>query len=190
MTERSERIAWFKATILPYEAALRNHLRRAGSLRNDVDDIVAEAMARAYAAHDWTRITRGKSYLFMIARNLIRDTARRNKIIEFETVADMEVLNVQDGEGSPEAMATARDELRLLQAAIDDLPPRCREVFLLRRIDGLSTSEVGGRLGLSVSTIENHMTKALAVLTEALAKADMVRLDIPGTPSWMEKRNL
>jgi len=174
VAERDERIAWFKAVVLPHEAPLRRHLRRTGAPPAEIDDLVAEALTRAYAAADWRRIDRGRSYLFAIARNLILDAARRSKVVAFDAIADIEALNLPDGQPSPEAAVSARDELRVLQAAVDRLPPRAREVFLLRRIDNLSLLEVADRLGLSVSTVEKHLTRAMTELTSAMAESEPV----------------
>lgn len=174
MNDRDARLAWFKAVILPHEAALRRQLRREGAEPGDIDDLVAEALARAYQVEDWARIDLGRSYLFSIARNLVLDAARRNKVVAFDTFADLEVLNLADERASVESVAIARDELRRLQKAVDRLPPRPRQVFLLRRLDGLRMEAVADRLSLSVSTVEKHFARAMALLTDAMAEHDPV----------------
>jgi len=55
----------------------------------------------------------------------------------------------------------ARYRLRILAAAVDDLPPRCREVFLMSRLDGLGNGEIAGRLGISRNMVEKHIIKAM-----------------------------
>lgn len=174
MTDRFERLAWFKATILPHEASLRRHLRGGGAHASEIDDLVAEALARAYQVADWSRIDRGRSYLFSIARNLLMDAARRNKVVAFETFADLEVLNLVDYRASVEAAVIAWEELRHLQGAVDRLPARAREVLLLRRVEGLTSNEVAERLSLSVSTVEKHFSRAMALLTKSMAEHDPV----------------
>ena len=67
------RLSWFKAVILPYEADVRSRLKRLCPAGFDVDDLVAESLAKAYGAKDIERITAGRSYLFAIARNLLLD---------------------------------------------------------------------------------------------------------------------
>lgn len=189
MSDRDARIAWFKAMILPHEAVLRRHLRRVGThgLEMEIDDIVAEALARAYQAEDYARIDYGRSYLFGIARNLILDAARRRKIVAFDTLADLDVLNLVDERASVEATVTAREELRRLQKAVDRLPSRPREVFLLRRIEGLRVEQVAVRLSISVSTVEKHFTRAMALLTDAMAEHDPVTGE-RRLPTWRSAR--
>jgi DNA-directed RNA polymerase specialized sigma24 family protein len=67
-----------------------------------------------------------KPFLFQIARNLMIDRLREQNVVSLETMADFDWLNVSDDKPSSEAYVAARQELRLLQAALDELPPRCR----------------------------------------------------------------
>jgi len=163
------KLDWFKATILPNEAALRARLRRLMPASQDVDDMVAEVLARAYATESWQNVTAGRAYLFTIARNLVIDNARRDKIVSFETIADLDLLNA---EGSVEAQLVARDALRHLHAIIETLPGQCRRVFLLRRIHEKSMAEIAEEMGLSVSTVEKHLAKAIALVMRAWAERE------------------
>ena len=63
----------------------------------------------------------------------------------------------------------SRDIRSILDNAISKLPPRCREVFLLSYVENLSDKEISVRLGLSVSTVENHIHSALVRLRSALS---------------------
>jgi RNA polymerase sigma factor (sigma-70 family) len=173
MNERSEKTAWFKAVILPHEPELRRRLWR---MRGpDVDDVVAETLARAYAIGNWRRIDRGRAFVFQILRNLLVDAARRNNIVSIDFMADLETLHLGDGRPSPEAVTSARDELRQLQKAIDTLPPQARRVFLLRRVQELSPQEIAADMKLSVSTVEKHLAKAMLAVTLALGHIEPVR---------------
>ncbi|MBL8267233.1 RNA polymerase sigma factor [Steroidobacter sp.] len=170
MHDRDARNAWFKSTILAHEPALRRQLRRMSLPAVEIDDVVAETLARAYVATDWERIDQGRSYLFTIARNLLTDAARRKAVVSFDLMADLEVLNVVDGAGSAEDAVSVRDELRRLQTIIDSLPPQCRRVFVMRRVQERSTQEIAAELAVSTSTVEKHLTKAIALVTRALAE--------------------
>lgn len=160
-----DRHRWFKAVILPEEPALLARLRRMLPDADDAEDVAAETMARAYAAADFTRITAGRAYLFQIARNLLIDAARRDKVVSFDLVADLELLQVDDGQ---EAYLHARDELRRLQAIIETLPIQCRRAFVLRRVYGHSVGEIAEEMELSVSTVEKHLTKAVMRVMRAI----------------------
>jgi RNA polymerase sigma factor (sigma-70 family) len=62
---------------------------------------------------------------------------------------------------SPERIALARERLALLAAAMDELPPRCREVFVLRQVEQLDQAEIARRLCISRNMVEKHLRKAL-----------------------------
>lgn len=172
-----ERYAWFKTVVLPHEPALLARLHRIVRNHDDVEDLAAETMARAYACADFARIVHGRAFLFQIARNLIIDIARRDKIVSIDVVADLDLLQVDNG---VEAGLHARDELRRLQVIVDTLPPQCRRVFLLRRVHDRSMTEIAEDLGLSVSTVEKHLTKAITRIMQAIRDredADVERYD-------------
>jgi len=62
----------------------------------------------------------------------------------------------------------AKQEMELLEAAIADLPPGCRAVLLLRKVELLSHQQIAERLGIAVSTIEKQHARALRLLRTAL----------------------
>lgn len=161
------RLEWYKQAILPHEGALRARLRRILPDGHDVDDVVAEAMARAYATGDLTRVTSGRAYLFQIARNLVIDVARRSKIVSFEVIADLDMIGVDD---RAEAQLEARDELRHLQAILDTLPPQCRRAFMLRRVHDRPVAEIAETMGLSVSTVDKHLARAALKIMQAVGE--------------------
>jgi RNA polymerase sigma factor (sigma-70 family) len=182
--DRSARHAWFKCVILPHEAALRRQVRRLTATSGvDVDDVVSEALIRAYMAEDFERIDRGRAFLFTVARNLMTDLARHRAVVPFDFMASLDSFELSDPAPTPESAALARDELRRLQTLIDTLPKQCRRVFFLRRIDELSLSDIAVRLGLSVSTVEKHLSKAMALLTRGMAESEPVLQSRPG-PAW------
>jgi RNA polymerase sigma-70 factor (ECF subfamily) len=77
-------------------------------------------------------------------------------------------LNVLVDEISPERRLHARQELKQLGNAFRLLPPRCREVVWLRKVDGISQNEVAQRLGISVRTVEFQVQKGMRILAHAL----------------------
>ena len=175
-------MAWFRAQILPHEAALR---RRLAYLRvPDVEDIVSEVLTRAYSSDNWRRMDQGRALVFQIARNLLVDAARRHAIVSIDFMADLEALHLDDGQPGPEAAVAARDELRRLQRVLDALPAQPRRVFLMRRVQDLSPQEIAAELRLSVSTVEKHLAKAMVAVTRALGAAETVRRSGADEDRW------
>jgi RNA polymerase sigma factor (sigma-70 family) len=62
---------------------------------------------------------------------------------------------------TPEAECLAKDDIRVVEAALRELPPKCRDVLLLSRIEGLSHDEIANRLGVSRSLVEKYAVRAL-----------------------------
>jgi RNA polymerase sigma-70 factor (ECF subfamily) len=161
---------WFKQEILPLEPLLTSFLQRNWRDQSEIEDLRQEAFVRIYDAARRERPTLPKAFLFQIARNLMIDTLRRRSIVSLDTMTDFEWLNVSDREPSTEAIVSARQELQLLQIAIDDLPPRCREVVVKRKVQGLPQKEVAQQMGIAVVTVENQVAIAMRLLAEALGR--------------------
>lgn len=70
---------------------------------------------------------------------------------------------------SEEAIDTSIRDARIWKA-IDGLPEKCREIFLMSKRDGFSNQEIADELGISIKTVKNQMTKALSRLREALSQ--------------------
>jgi RNA polymerase sigma factor (sigma-70 family) len=149
---------WFVRNVLPHEADLRRWLMRfAPDL--DGDDVIQEAYAKL--AREYRNIRNPRAYLFTVARNVVMETLRQRRIIRIVAIADLDSLPVFDEGQTSEQALIGRQELDLLQAALAQLPSRCREVLTLRKVEGLSQREVAARLGLSESTVEKHVASGL-----------------------------
>lgn len=143
----------------------------------ELEETVAEVLARAYATENWEPVTAGRAYLFTIARNLVIDNARRNKIVSFETMADLELLQSDSG---LEGQLEARDALRRVERIVESLPIQCRRAFILRRVHEKSMGEIAEEMGLSVSTVEKHLAKAITMVMRAWAEREQTDMDSVG----------
>jgi RNA polymerase sigma-70 factor (ECF subfamily) len=159
---------WFMNEILPLEGALIRFLRANWRNGGDVEDFRQEVYARVYAAASRQLPDYPKALLFTTARNLLIDQVRRSKIVSIETVMDLDTLNVSRDEASMQQVITAREEIRMLEAELEKLPRRTREIFLLRKVDGLSQRETAKRLRVSEPTVERHLRKGILHLANAL----------------------
>jgi RNA polymerase sigma factor (sigma-70 family) len=158
---------WFSREILVYEDALVRYLARSWRHRDDVLDLRQEVYMRVYEAAAEERPRAPKSFLFATARNLMADRMRRSRVVSIEARADLESLNVLVDEISPEHHASAHEDLRMLAWAFDQLPPRCRDVIWLRRVENLSQREVAARLGICEAVVEKHTAKAMRRFADA-----------------------
>lgn len=162
---------WFKREILAHEAALMRYLTRMWRYRDEIVDLRQEIYVRVYEAACASRPRQPKSFLFATARHLMTDYVRRRRIVAIDTVGDLEALNVPVEERSPETRLSAHQELKRLAQALDSLPPKCREVVWLRRVDDLPQKEVAARLGVTQKTVEKHVMKGMKLLARALGQS-------------------
>jgi len=159
---------WFMQEVLPLEPILTRFLQRNWRNETEIGDLRQEAYARVYEAAQRERPQLVKPFLFQVARHLMIDRLRRQSVVNLESLVDFDWLNVSDDKPSIEAYVAARQELRLLQAALDKLPPRCRQVVLMRKVDGLSQREVAENMGITIETVENQVAKGMRLLAQAM----------------------
>jgi RNA polymerase sigma factor (sigma-70 family) len=160
--------AWFVREVLPLESALVQFLHHSWRNRNDIADLRQEVYVRVYEVACKQIPHPAKPFVFAIARNLLIDRIRREHIIPIGAASDWETLNVTSDEPGPDRNVIARDELGRLQAALDRLPPRCREAVILGRIETLSRREIARRMGVSEATVTEHLTKGMRALANIL----------------------
>ena len=142
---------------------LIRHFTSATSDRETAREVVQEAFAKFTALSFARRLIVGRpdAYLYRICVNLLRDRKRAQPPNErFE--------DPEAGWHSPFAELEHRDTLRRLEAAMLRLKPKTREIFLAKRLDGMSYAEIAERTGLSVKGVEKHMSKAIAMLDRAM----------------------
>lgn len=158
--------AWFVREVLPLEVALMRLLRRSVRNQNDVDDLCQDIYVRIYEAARHEIPRPAKPFVFAIARNLLVDRVRREHVVPIEAVADLDALGVAIDTPPPDRAVIAREELRRLQTALDRLPRRCRQAVLMKKIDGLSRSEIAQRMGITEKTVKRHLADGMCVLAD------------------------
>ncbi|WP_449472623.1 RNA polymerase sigma factor [Sphingobium chungangianum] len=109
-----------------------------------------------------------RAYLRRAADNMLRDDARRDE--RRSATLHLAEDEVALRSGDQWAALEARDRLRRLEEALLRLKPRTREIFLAHRLDGYSYAEIAARTGLSIKTVEMHMTRAIAYLDQSRVK--------------------
>jgi RNA polymerase sigma-70 factor (ECF subfamily) len=137
-----------------------------------IEDVVQDVFVALWEDHRSCEITHAKTYLYNSARNrmlnYLRDTGNRMRILEDWAKAEDELRNATD--------CIDRNRFhRLLTAAVETLPDKCRAIFILHRDVRLSYREIALKQDISVKTVENQMTIAFRKIREyILAHTDLL----------------
>lgn len=174
-----QRALWLADHVLPHEPALRAWLGARPVARLEVDDIVQETYAALAAMDDVAHVRSPRAYMFTVAQSVILQHVRRARIVSIETVSEIDRLHAPCEERSPDRHAAAHQELRRIGELIAALPAKCRQAFVLRKVNGLSQREVARRMGISENTVEKHVGKGLRLLMDALGRGSGQRRTEP-----------
>ncbi len=158
--------AWFCGHVLPLEPALTSFIRSNWRIAEDVVEFRQDIYERLLAGVRQELPTNTKAFVFTVARNHLINQAVRARIVSFELVADLESEAPVTDLFATERHLDARDQLRRARDGLASLPPRCREVVRLRKIEGLTTKETAERLGVGIDTIERQLTMGMRALVD------------------------
>ena len=129
------------------------------------NDLVQETFIKVWNKRDDIKKETVKSLLYTIANNLLMNHFNHEKVVrEHQKSSNMESSHVT----SPQFQMEEAEFEEQLNRVIENLPPDCREVFLMNRIDKLKYAEIAERLDLSVKAIEKRMSKTLSIIREQL----------------------
>jgi RNA polymerase sigma-70 factor (ECF subfamily) len=170
-----EQARWFAREILPHEAALRAYLRSQFATLSDPEDVIQDTFIRVLRAHERGPIESPRGLLFATARNAALDLLRRRAVVQTFPITEADALHVFDNAPDVPEAVSRRQEADLLAQAIAELPPRCREILVLRKFENLSHREIAQRLGIAEHTVEAQLTKALHRCADFFARQGLPR---------------
>lgn len=133
---------------------------------DSAEDVVQESFAALWEKlQEGVAISNRKAYLYMMVRNRCLDQLRR-KGIPTESLKPYDTYGIIEDDDAQERSQT---EARLW-TAIDSLPEKCRQIFLMSKRDGLKYMEIADELGISENTVRNQISKALKILKDGVVK--------------------
>lgn len=159
----------------PFEQTYRAHRSTVlaflhGKLRSeeDAEDLAHETFVRAQRSGEMGRLRHPAAFLLKIARNLLFNRVRREKIVAFSALEELGAAEIADPRGTPEQVVAARLELRALAEALIALPRRTREAVILHKFQNLTCRQVAAVMGTSPKTVEKQLARGIAECRRAV----------------------
>ncbi|MFT6958034.1 MAG: RNA polymerase sigma-70 factor (family 1) [Halieaceae bacterium] len=130
---------------------------------DEAQDLAQDAFYKVMSVENAEKLEHVRAYLFQTASNLALNRIRKRKHQEAYKRSVESNLN-PEREGmiaSPERAAAATEQLQQVERVLNGLPRKCRRAFLLHRTRHLSYQQIAEEMGISVSTVEKYMIRAL-----------------------------
>jgi RNA polymerase sigma-70 factor (ECF subfamily) len=159
----------FEQLVLPHVDAAFNLARWLLRGRTDAEDVAQEALLRAWRFFGGFQGGDARAWLLQIVRNTCYTWLEKNRPMELNTEFDEE-LHLQTCP-TPETLAIAGDERKRLTVALERLPPRFREVLVLRELEGCSYKEIAAITSIPIGTVMSSLSRARRQLYSALANS-------------------
>jgi len=131
-------------------------------------DLAQEAFLRMIQARAVEPVRDTRAYLFRTAANLASNHHRHRRAVPMVETTDADWAELSDPAPAADQVAMGREDLVRLGHAINTLPPRRREVFMLHRVENLEPDAIAARLGISRNMVDRHLRKALVHCLEAM----------------------
>lgn len=148
--------------------ALRAHLRHKLARPETADDAVQETFLRMMRYRHINDVGEIHALLFRVAGSVVADHYRHVKARRDADHRPLDETELTSMIPSPDRILLGQDAFAHVKQAIGTLPPRCRQVFLMHRFEGLSYREIAEHFGTSTRTVENQIAHALVVCRRAV----------------------
>lgn len=165
-----QRLESFEALVLPHARAGYSLAR--WLLRNDQDaeDVMQEAIVRAFRFFDGFAGSNPRAWLLAVVRNSAYSFLQKNRARELDRALDEEAPGEPATEETPEVLLLRTAQQRALEQCVDALPVEFREIFVLRELEGLSYKEIAEVARVPIGTVMSRLSRARRRLQAALAR--------------------
>lgn len=141
---------------------------------HDIEDVVQEAFVKVCEAQQRRDIQQPKAYMYQTVKNLALKKLDKSDYKLTDTVGDLLPESVLLTTPTMEEQFESRQKFELFCRAVRQLPLKCQRVYILRRVYGFSQKEIADRMGISLKTVEAHLTKAIVRCTDYMEKEAMI----------------
>ena len=159
----------FEELVLPHLGAALNLARWILGNRADAEDVTQDAVLRAVRFFSGFAGGDARAWLLQIVRNSCYTWLQKKRPAELAVEFDEELYPTSSG--SPETLAVQADERDRLQVALESLPPRAREILVLRELEGCSYREIAQITGVPIGTVMSNLSRGRERLQRAMTTA-------------------
>ncbi|MDF9798734.1 RNA polymerase sigma-70 factor (family 1) [Catalinimonas alkaloidigena] len=124
------------------------------------EDLVQDVFIDLWSRRKSLDLQNPEAYLTQMVKNKVFTTLSRNHIPE----RNIDILETLLHQASAEDQYILNELREKIEQVVEELPPRCKQVYVLRRYEDRSVTEIAERLGMSVRTVENHLYHATKIL--------------------------
>lgn len=155
-----------------YSVPLMRYFKKRGCQKATVDDLVQDVFARLSGRASGGEIENPEAYIMKSASGVWKDFLRKRQTHFYAKHVEYDDNSHALKDFSPEHIYECKETIERLLVILNELPERTRNVFVLCRIEGMKQKVVAKRLGISVSSVEKHVVKAIITLTNCLGQND------------------
>lgn len=161
-----------------HRVALEHFLAQKLGSPEDAAELAQEAFIRLHRLENPEGLGNARAYLYQVAGNLAVDHLRRRRLhfrflaSESRETGETDNRDANAAAVSPEQVLAARQRLEAINRAVDSLPFRVKQAFLLHRFNALPYSAIAEQLQVSVSSVEKYILHALRQCRDALEELD------------------
>ena len=160
--------ALWQALVDEFTTPLTGFFAKRFSDRADVDDLVQDVFLRLVQRRGETEIEHVHGYVFQVARSVLNDRLRKGRVRRSQAHDAFDDELHAGTDFSPERVLLGKEEVGLLLAALETLPQKTQDVFVLRAFENRKYAEIAVMMRFSIRSAEKHMAKALAHIGAAL----------------------
>ena len=158
----------FRLLFEKYQPVLFRYVLHSLHEADDAHDVVQETFVRVWDLRASLKPDLPLlALLFRVSRNLVRDRVK-HQAVRKRLEPDVPPTLHASAENPEETFYAGVLEERINEIVRTKLPAKCREVFLLSRVEGMSNAEISEQLGMTVKTVENQITRGLNILRREL----------------------
>lgn len=155
-----------------YRVPLMNYFRQRVNSHEDAEELTQEVFVRLLRRSNLADIKHLEGFAFTTAANLLKDYYRAAARSGRTVTNDDQLHQLPSQNAQPEKITEDRQQLGVLLKALEELPPRCRTVFIMHRFENMPHSEIARRQNISVSAVEKHIANAVLALRKKLERSE------------------